>query len=58
MLQTNVANFGAKIQDLSVGMDDLKEKLRDFQNNANQNKANITRLAVSVSLFSVNKFKI
>lgn len=47
VLQTNVATFGAKIQDLSVGVDELKDRLRDVQKNANQNKENLTQLTVS-----------
>lgn len=48
VLQTNVATFGAKIQVLSVDMDQLKERLLKVQENANQNKENLTQLIVSI----------
>lgn len=47
VLQTNVAKFGAKIQDLTVGVDELKDRLREVQKNSNLNKENVTQLIVS-----------
>lgn len=50
LLQTNVATFGAQIQDLTVGMDELKERFRDVQKTSHQNQENLTELVVSGEL--------
>ncbi|XP_037033461.1 uncharacterized protein LOC119072370 isoform X2 [Bradysia coprophila] len=55
VLQTNVATFGAKIQDLTVGMDELKERLREVQKNANQNKENLTQLITKFDVMTKNQ---
>ncbi|KAJ6647115.1 hypothetical protein Bhyg_02335 [Pseudolycoriella hygida] len=55
VLQTNVATFGAKIQDLSVGVDQLKERLREVQKNSFENKENLTRLMTNFNAMTKNQ---
>lgn len=46
MLETSVGNFGAKIKDLTIDVDTLKENFHKIQANENENKANISQIMV------------
>lgn len=48
LLQNNVADFGAKIKDLSINVASLKGHINDIQKNENENISNITTLMVFI----------
>lgn len=44
ILENNVANFGAKIMDLTVNVDDLKEKMKDIRAKEDVTQTTLTKL--------------
>lgn len=66
VLQTSVGNFGAKIKDLTIDVDTIKENMHKIQTTENENKANITQLMVStytklyntISFFKIFNFNL
>lgn len=48
ILQTNMADFGAKMKDLSINVASLKEHLQLLQQTDNKNRKNLAQLTVSV----------
>lgn len=48
ILQNNMADFGAKMKDISINVAGLKEHLQLLQEMDNDNKQNLTKLTVSL----------
>lgn len=46
VLQTSVGNFGAKIKDLTIDVETLKEHLHKIQATEEENKTNISKIMV------------
>lgn len=48
ILQNNMADFGAKMKDISINVAGLKDHLQLLQEMDNDNKQNLTKLTVSL----------